>query len=420
MRAYSIRRPARLTLALALVTALSACGQGAPKAPEGEKTEAAAAEYERGPHRGRLLRDGDFALEVTIYEEGPEPLFRLYPYLKDKPLDPKLVQASMALTRLGPKVDRFTFAPEADHLASPAIVHEPHSFDVSVVATYEGKPHKWAYASYEGRTTITAAAARAGGVTTEKAGSAVLGEALSVNGRVEIAPEGQSEVIARYPGRIVSLNAGLGQRVVRGHVLARVESSESLQTYAITAPIGGVIVKKNITTGGMTGNEPIVIVADPTKLHAQFFLYPRDAERVQVGQPVEIASLAGEHRIVGRIEAILPTADLTNQTLIAYAHLPPGGGGAWRPGLGVKGTISVGTTAAPLAVRTKAIQPFRDFEVVYAKVGNTYEVRMLEIGRRTPEWTEVLGGLEPGTEYVVDGAFLIRADIDKSGASHDH
>lgn len=129
MRAYSIRRPARLTLALALVTALSACGQGAPKAPEGEKTEAAAAEYERGPHRGRLLRDGDFALEVTIYEEGPEPLFRLYPYLKDKPLDPKLVQASMALTRLGPKVDRFTFAPEADHLASPAIVHEPHSFD---------------------------------------------------------------------------------------------------------------------------------------------------------------------------------------------------------------------------------------------------------------------------------------------------
>lgn len=45
---------------------------------------------------------------------------------------------------------------------------------------------------------------------------------------------------------------------------------------------------------------------------------------------------------------------------------------------------------------------------------------MLELGRRTPEWTEVLGGLEPGTEYVVDGAFLIRADIDKSGASHDH
>ena len=75
---------------------------------------------------------------------------------------------------------------------------------------------------------------------------------------------------------------------------------------------------------------------------------------------------------------------------------------------------------APLAVRTKALQPFRDFTVVYAKVGDTYEVRMLDLGRRTEEWTEVLGGIEPGTTYVVDGAFLIRADIDKSGASHDH
>ena len=65
-------------------------------------------------------------------------------------------------------------------------------------------------------------------------------------------------------------------------------------------------------------------------------------------------------------------------------------------------------------------QPFRDFTVVYARVGNTYEVRMLDLGRRTDEWTEVLGGIEPGTEYVVDGAFLIRADIEKSGASHDH
>jgi cobalt-zinc-cadmium efflux system membrane fusion protein len=45
---------------------------------------------------------------------------------------------------------------------------------------------------------------------------------------------------------------------------------------------------------------------------------------------------------------------------------------------------------------------------------------MLELGRRTPEWTEVLGGLAPGEQYVSDNAFLIRADIEKSGASHDH
>jgi cobalt-zinc-cadmium efflux system membrane fusion protein len=71
-------------------------------------------------------------------------------------------------------------------------------------------------------------------------------------------------------------------------------------------------------------------------------------------------------------------------------------------------------------VRTKALQRFRDFTVVYARVGDTYEVRMLELGRRTPEWAEVLGGLSPGEIYVADNAFLIRADIEKSGAAHDH
>jgi membrane fusion protein, heavy metal efflux system len=418
MRGTLVRRPARLTAVLLLAAAVAACGQPGAKPPEGG-THAAAADYERGPHRGRLLRDGDFALEITLYEEGPAPLFRLYPYRKDKPLDPRQVQVAITLTRLGPKVDRFTFKPEADYLTSPAIVHEPHSFDVSVSATEGGRRHSWAYPSYEGRTVITADAARAGGVTTERAGPAQLGESLPLNGRIELTPEGKSEVVARYPGRVVAMSVKLGDRVRRGQVVARVESSESLQTYSVTAPISGVIVEKNVTVGGVTGAEAMLVIADPTRLQAEFFLYPRDAERVRVGQPVEIASLAGDSRLTSRIAAILPTADLTNQTLRAQAPLS-GPVEAWRPGLGVKGTVAVGATAAQLAVRTKAIQPFRDFEVVYAKVGNTYEVRMLEIGRRTPEWTEVLGGLEPGTEYVVDGAFLIRADIDKSGASHDH
>ena len=42
------------------------------------ESEAANEEFERGPHRGRLLRDGDFALEVTIFETGVAPQFRLH------------------------------------------------------------------------------------------------------------------------------------------------------------------------------------------------------------------------------------------------------------------------------------------------------------------------------------------------------
>lgn len=402
---------------LALSLGVSACGQGSAEKAEGE---VAAGDYERGPHRGRMLRDGDFALEVTIYEDGLEPLFRLYPYLKDKPVDPRQVQATITLGRTGPKTDRFTFIPENYYLTGPGVVSEPHSFDVTVTAAHAGKQHRWAYASYEGRTTIAADAARAGGVTVERVGPATLGERLALTGRVEITPEGQAEVHARYPGRVMALNVALGTRVSRGQVIARVESSESLQTYPITAPISGMIVAKNVNVGSITGGgEPMLMIGDPTRLHAEFLLYPRDAERVRAGQPVTVKSLAGDYTFNGRIEAVLPSADLTSQVLIAHVDLPYQGG-IWRPGLGVSGEVQVGSTPAPLAVRTKALQPFRDFTVVYARFGTTYEVRMLELGRRTPEWTEVLSGIEPGTEYVVDGAFLIRADVEKSGASHDH
>ena len=147
----------RWIVASAIVLAFAAAGCGdKPAEKAGDHGEAAAADYERGPHRGRMLRDGDFALEITIFEEGPEPLFRLYPYLKDKPLDPRQVQATIALTRLGPKVDRFTFIPTDDYLAGPGVVSEPHSFDVAVAATQNGKRSTWAYQSYEGRTVISA------------------------------------------------------------------------------------------------------------------------------------------------------------------------------------------------------------------------------------------------------------------------
>lgn len=400
------------------LTLLAACGDTATAEKEGAK--AAAGEYERGPHRGRMLRDGNFALEITIFEDGVEPEFRVYAYRDDKPIKPGEVKLSIQLGRLGGKTDTFAFAPQEDFLRGNGVVTEPHSFDVRVQASEGGRNHKWAYQSYEGRTTITPEAAKAGGIKIETAGAATVSELIDMGGRVEVTPEGRAEVRARLPGLIVSLSGKIGQQVRHGQVLARVESSHSLQVYTITAPISGTIVEKNVNVGDTTGDRALFAIADSTDLHAEFFVYPRDAERVRVGQPVTLKSLSGEGTIQSVVEAVVPTADVASQTLLAHVHLPRSAASAFRPGMAVEGSFAVAQANVPLAVRTKAIQRFRDFEVVFAKVGNTYEVRMLEIGRRTPEWTEVLGGLEPGTQYVTDGAFLIRADIDKSGASHDH
>jgi cobalt-zinc-cadmium efflux system membrane fusion protein len=94
--------------------------------------------------------------------------------------------------------------------------------------------------------------------------------------------------------------------------------------------------------------------------------------------------------------------------------------GALRPGQFVRGRVTVAEHQVPLAVKRPAVQRFRDLEVVFARYGDVYEVRMLEPGRRTRDWVEVLDGLQPGTEYVTENSYLIKADIEKAGASHDH
>jgi membrane fusion protein, heavy metal efflux system len=88
--------------------------------------------------------------------------------------------------------------------------------------------------------------------------------------------------------------------------------------------------------------------------------------------------------------------------------------------MAVYGEVTVASRAVPLAVERIGLQRFRDFTVVFAQVGDIFEVRMLELGAQDDTHVEVLGGIKPDTPYVTEQSFLIKADIEKSGASHDH
>ncbi len=414
-----LNKTGRVLFSAIAMTALTACGNA--DAPQGDDhSEAAAEDYERGPHNGRMLRSGDFAVEITIFEDGVDPEFRVYPYVNDNPVDPSTVALELDLGRLGGQVDEFKFTPQEDLLRGDGVVTEPHSFDVFVRARHQDESHDWSYDSYEGRTTIAQAQADAAGVTVEQTGPAVIEETIILPGRVELQPHGRAEVGAWFPGRIVAMTKNIGERVEKDEVLARVTASESLQTYNIPAPIAGVVTERLANVGDVaTADHALYMIADATKVHAELFVYPRDADRIEAGQTVTINALGRDQSIEVEIETILPAADPATQTLIAHVDLP-NDELMWRPGQAVEGVVVVGREEVPLAVKTKALQRFRDFTVVYARVGETYEVRMLDLGRQTPEWTEVLGGVDPGVDYAVENAFLIRQDVEKSGASHDH
>jgi cobalt-zinc-cadmium efflux system membrane fusion protein len=409
-----------IALALTLALPLAACG-GEPNADEhGEGEEHAEGEEAvKGSHGGRLLTDGDFAVEVTIFEDGQEPQYRVYPMRDGKPVDPKTVNLAITLKRLGGKVDRFAFKPEADYLAGQGVVGEPHSFDVEVIASENSKRHRWAYASPEGRTRITASAAKSGGIRIERVGPQMIGEVRELVGTVQLATTARSEVRARFPGKVMAVTKKVGDRVRAGEVIARVESNESLQVYSVTAPVSGIIAERNTNVGDVAYDSPMFVITDPAQTTVVFNIFPRDLESVRPGQTVLIETLEGNPVASAKLGDYLPEGNVQAGTALMRATLP-NPTGQWRAGMALRAKVTVNAVEVPMAVRTEALQRFRDFTVVFANYGEDYEVRMLELGRRTPEWTEVKSGIAPGVPYVTKGAFLVRADVEKSGASHDH
>ena len=126
----------------------------------------------KGPHGGRLFTENGYGLELTIFEAGVEPQFRLYTYKDGKAIDPAQSQVTLTLERLGRKPQEFTFTKEADYLKGSAVVEEPHSFDVKISAQHAGKAYRFAFEQVEARVTMSDAQAKGGGVEVAAAGPA--------------------------------------------------------------------------------------------------------------------------------------------------------------------------------------------------------------------------------------------------------
>lgn len=376
------------------------------------------AEPEKGIHGGRLLQDGDFVVELSIFETGVPPEFRTWITQNGQPIDPKEVSLKIVLSRLGGIEDHINFIPQNDFLRGDMEIYEPHSFVVIIQAKYQGKQYEWRYDNFEGRVMIQSDIAKAMKIKTEIASEAMLNETIKPYGKLTALPEKIVDISARFDGLIKNVFVRLGQKVKKGQRLLVVESDESLKSYNISAPMDGYITKRNANPGEHTKDRTLFKIENHDALVAEFLVFP--SQRTAVKEGLDVSFSVNEMN--GKFQGVITQIDRlmqTNQSTIVRV-LVDNKLGSLSPGMFVKGEIEVSEFTVPLAVKRKALQSFRDFTVVYAKIGDEYEVRMLELGRVSGDWIEVLGGLKPGTEYVTDNSYIIKADIEKSGASHDH
>lgn len=409
-----------LLLTLALL-ALAACGPrpASDDHGHGHGHDEHAESVEKGAHNGRLLRDGDLTVELAIFEDGVPPEYRAWLYRDGQPLAPEAGTLEVVLTRLGGIRDIHRFTPRGDYLVGNAEVYEPHSFDVSVAARIDGRESTWAWESHEGRTRIAADVARQSGIVVAAAGPGVIRDEHEVQGLLAPIEGRHAHLSARFPGPIRSLEAGVGDVVRRGQVLATIESNVSLAAYALTAPIDGVVLSRHANVGEIAGEQQLFEVADLSRLWVDLHLFGRDAQHIAAGLPVVVTRLSDGISAQTTLERVLPATATASQSTVARAVLD-NADGQWRPGAAVRARVTVAEDTVPLAIPLAALQRFRDWDVAFIRVGEDYEIRPLQLGRRDGAHVEVLGGLNPGDEIVVEQSYLVKADIEKSGAAHDH
>lgn len=484
---------------------LTACGQNKEDTVTAHEPATVAQEIARGPHKGRLFEKEGLGLEVTIFEDGVAPEFRVYPTLDGKAADPKTVRLTMTLERLG-ATQTINFSPQNAYLRGDQEVYEPHSFSVKLAARYEEKNYEFAYEQIEWRVELKPEQVRAASMEVLKSGPALLADAVELQGEIRVAPNSETVVLAPVAAVVVSAPAALGQVVKAGDILATLESREladfkrsylearermrlaestfqreamlwkekitaeqdylaaksakaeadinlassraGLMAFGITdaelralsleqpgnlarlvlrAPRSGRVTVREISPGQrVTPDTALFTIADLGKLVAVLSATPAQMQGIKPGQfatvmPVnDAAGETSEGR--GQVQIVSPQLNENSRAAAIYVALDSAEKQApqWAPGQFVKARITRSSRSAAITVSNEALQSFRDWTVVYAKYGNQFEVRPVTLGRRDAERTEILEGLAAGQEYVGKNSFLLKADIGKSEAAHDH
>ena len=274
--------------------------------------------------------------------------------------------------------------------------------------------------SAEDKVKLSDAKIAAAGIVLEKAGPGTLRDSLLLNGILQPNQEALVQVTPRFAGVVREVIKRVGDRVEKNELLGRIESNQSLTTYEVRAPIAGTIIDRQAALGEFVSEQkPAFVIADLSNVWADFAVYRRDLQRVGVGDTVVIDLDDGGPAIEAKISYVAPVGSADTQSALARAVVD-NTDRRLRPGLFVTGRLQLAAKPVNIAIKSTALQTHENRTVVFVRSGENFEVRDVEIGARDPEQVEVLRGITDGDVYAGKNSFVIKAELAKGEAEHEH
>lgn len=184
--------------------------------------------------------------------------------------------------------------------------------------------------------------------------------------------------------------------------------------FTLRSPLAGTVIDRSTVLGGIAGPDDVLFrVGDVSVLWLVVRAFERDAVRVRQGVSAEVTLPALPGRtIAGRVTRVGSRVDPVSRTIEVRIELA-NPDGMLRPGMTGSARIPVGDPGERvLAAPSIAVQRCASEWCVFLPRGpGLFEVRTVRRGRDLGEHVEVVSGVEEGEEIIVDGAFLLRAEM---------
>ena len=208
-------------------------------------------------------------------------------------------------------------------------------------------------------------------------------------------------------------------------VVKLVETREIDPRYAVRAPIGGQVIEREITLGELVGpeKEKLMVLADTSVYWVLADVPEARLGEIGVGSKADLvlAALSGAS-VAGEVSQVAAEVD-PNTRSARVRIVVENGNRKLKPGMFARATLYAAGAEAVLTIPDEAVQTTEGKPSVFVPVkgeANTFARREVTVGKSAGGYVPVIAGLEEGESLVVSGSFVLKAELGKSEATHDH
>ena len=197
--------------------------------------------------------------------------------------------------------------------------------------------------------------------------------------------------------------------------------------FVIRAPIPGMISQKDIVVGeNVQLADQLFVIENLKDLWLEFNLPNTSNIQLQTGQILNFKTNGSDQNYQAKVQTLNSQADLQTGRLQVRAKVTTQAD-VLRPNVLVNVFVTDAQAKTALRVQKKALQQVEGKPVVFVieseKKGQVHlKAQLIEVGvsSQDGQWLEVISGLTEGQKYIADGSFLLKSELEKDEAGHEH